>query len=104
MSVQPSILRIATGLGRRAQAASPSKRRAENDQRQIDRPWTEQTICSFLTPPAQSNKRVRGIQIVDVKDLEPVLRSKLEDVVAHASEEDMQSLRRSIDASREVRA
>ena len=57
-----------------------------------------------MTPPAQSNKRVRGIQIVDVKDLEPVLRSKLEDVFAHASEEDMQSLRRSIDASPEVRA
>lgn len=41
------------------------------------------------TPPAQTNNRIRSIQIVDVKDLEPTLRSKLDDVVAHASEEDM---------------
>ncbi len=50
------------------------------------------------TPPAQSSPVIRSIQVVDVKDLKPALRSKVEDVVAHTSEDDMQSLRKSIDA------
>jgi hypothetical protein len=54
------------------------------------------------TPPAQSDKVIRSIQIVEVKDLEPALRSRLEDLVAHASEEDIQSLRKSIDATPET--
>src|SRR5258705_5629681 len=40
-------------------------------------------------PPAQSSTIIRNIQVVDVKD-------------AHTSEEDMQSLRRSIDATPEA--
>ena len=49
-------------------------------------------------PPAQSSTVIRSIQVVDVKDLKPEVRSKIDDVVAHTSEEDMQSLRKSIDA------
>jgi hypothetical protein len=53
-------------------------------------------------PPAQSSTVIESIQVVDVKDLKPEVRSKVDDVVAHASEEDMQSLRKSIDATPEV--
>ena len=54
------------------------------------------------TPPAQSGTVLRSIQVVDLKDLKPAVRSKVDDVVAHTSEEDMQSLRKSIDATPEV--
>jgi Spy/CpxP family protein refolding chaperone len=54
------------------------------------------------TPAAQSNKLIQSVQIVDVKDLKPEMRSKVEDVVARTSEEDMQSLRKSIDATPEA--
>ena len=54
------------------------------------------------TPPAQSNKLIKSVQIVNVKDLKPEMRSKVEDVVARTSEEDMQSLRKSVDATPEA--
>jgi Spy/CpxP family protein refolding chaperone len=54
------------------------------------------------TPPAQSSTVIRRIQVVDVKDLTPAVRSKVDDVVAQTSEEDMQSLRKSIDATPEA--
>jgi hypothetical protein len=54
------------------------------------------------TPPAQSNKLIQSIQIVNVKDLKPEMRAKVDDVVAHTSEEDLQSLRKSIDATLEA--
>jgi hypothetical protein len=50
------------------------------------------------TPPAQSSTVIRSIHVVDVKELQPSVRSKVDDIVAHTSEEDMQSLRKSIDA------
>jgi hypothetical protein len=54
------------------------------------------------TPPDQSSTVIRSIQVVDIKDLKPALRSKVDEVVAHTSEEDMQSLRNSIDATPEA--
>jgi len=54
------------------------------------------------TPPAQSGTAVRSIQVVDVKDLKPEVRSKVDDIVAQTSEEDIQSLRKSIDATPEA--
>src|SRR6202022_1816588 len=54
------------------------------------------------TPPDQSSTVIRSIQVVDIKDLKPALRSKVDEVVAHTSEEDMQSLRKSIDAPPEA--
>ena len=54
------------------------------------------------TPPAQSSPVIRRIQVVDVKDLTPAVRSKVDDVVAHTSDEDMQSLRKTIDATPEA--
>jgi hypothetical protein len=38
------------------------------------------------------------------RHLKPAVRSKVDEVVAHTSDEDMQSLRKSIDASPEVAA
>jgi hypothetical protein len=49
--------------------------------------------------PAQSSPAIRSILVVDVKDLKPVARSKVDDIVAHTSEQDMQALRQSIDAT-----
>jgi hypothetical protein len=54
------------------------------------------------TPPDQSSTLIRSIQVVDIKDLKPVLRSKVDDIVAHTSDEGMQSLRKSIDATPEA--
>ena len=54
------------------------------------------------TPPAQSSTVIRSIQVVDIKELEPALRSKVDEVVAQTSEEDLQSLRKSIDATPEA--
>jgi hypothetical protein len=59
---------------------------------------------SEQTPPAESSTIIRSIQVVDVKDLKPALRSKVDEVIAHTSDEDMRSLRKSIDASPEVAA
>jgi len=53
-------------------------------------------------PPAQSSTVIRSIQVVDIKDLQPAVRSKVDDVVAQTSEEDLQSLRKSIDATPEA--
>jgi hypothetical protein len=53
------------------------------------------------TPPDQSTV-IRAIQVVDVKDLKPEVRSKIEDVAAKTSEDDLRSLRSSIDATPEV--
>ena len=54
------------------------------------------------TPPAQSNKLIQRVQIVNVKDLKPEMRSKVDEAVARTSEQDMQSLRKSIDATPEA--
>jgi len=55
------------------------------------------------TSPDQSSKVViRSIQVVNVKDLKPEMRSKVDEVAARTSEEDMQSLRKSIDATPEA--
>jgi hypothetical protein len=54
------------------------------------------------TPTDQSSAVIRSIQVVDVKDLKPVARSKVDDIVKRTSEEDVQSLRKSIDATPEV--
>jgi hypothetical protein len=52
--------------------------------------------------PAQSSTVIRSIQVVDVKDLQPAVRSKVDEIVAQTSEEDVQSLRKSIDATPEA--
>src|SRR5438105_777445 len=43
--------------------------------------------------PSQSSTVIRSIQVVDVKDLEPAVRTKVDEVVAQTREEDIQSLR-----------
>jgi hypothetical protein len=54
------------------------------------------------TPPAQSSTIIRSIRVVDLKELQAAVRSKVDDVVAQTSEEDLQSLRKSIDATPEA--
>jgi hypothetical protein len=49
--------------------------------------------------PAQSSTVIRSIQVVDIKALEPAIRSKVDELVARTSDEDMQSLRRLIDST-----
>jgi hypothetical protein len=50
-------------------------------------------------PPAQSSAVIRSIQVVDIKQVQPAVRAKVDEIVAQASEEDIQSLRKSIDAT-----
>jgi hypothetical protein len=52
--------------------------------------------------PSQSSTVIRSIQVVDVKDLQPAVRSKVDELVAQTREEDIQSLRKSIDATPEA--
>jgi hypothetical protein len=54
------------------------------------------------TPPDQSSTVIRSIQVVDIKDLKPAVRSKVDEIVAQTSAEDIQSLRKSIDATPEA--
>jgi hypothetical protein len=65
-------------------------------------PETQAQTPPAQTPPAQSSPIIRSIQVVDIKDLKPALRAKVDEVVAHTSEDDMQSLRKSIDATPEA--
>jgi len=58
-----------------------------------------QSEAQTSPPPAQSGTMIRSVQVVEVKDLTPAVRSKVDDVVAHTSEKDLQSLRKSIDAT-----
>ncbi|QOZ37619.1 hypothetical protein [Bradyrhizobium sp. CCBAU 53421] len=55
-------------------------------------------------PQAQSEEStvIRTIQVVDVKELKPEVRSRVEAVIAKASEDDLKNLRGSIDASQEA--
>jgi hypothetical protein len=55
------------------------------------------------TPRDQSSTVIRSIQVVDVKDLKPAVRSKVDEIVAQTSDEEMQSLRKAIDASPEAK-
>jgi Spy/CpxP family protein refolding chaperone len=50
----------------------------------------------------QSSTVIRSIQVVDVKDLQPAVRAKVDELVARTREEDIQSLRKSIDATPEA--
>jgi len=52
--------------------------------------------------PAQSSAVIRSIQVVDIKQLQPDVRAKIDEIVAHTSEEDLQSLRKSIDETPEA--
>jgi hypothetical protein len=52
----------------------------------------------------QSGTVIRSIQVVDVKDLQPAVRSKVDELVAQTPDEDIQSLRKSIDATPEATA
>jgi hypothetical protein len=53
-------------------------------------------------PSTQSSTAIRAIQVVDIKELQPAVRSKVEEIAAQASAKDMQSLRESIDATPEA--
>ncbi|WP_246799987.1 hypothetical protein [Bradyrhizobium sp. ERR14] len=50
-------------------------------------------------PSTQSSTEIRSIQVVDVKELQPAVRAKVDELVAHTSDKDIQSLRQSIDAT-----
>src|ERR1700682_2741703 len=52
----------------------------------------------------QSATVIRSIQVVDVKDLQPAVRSKVDELVANTREEDIQSLRKSLAATPEAAA
>jgi hypothetical protein len=54
------------------------------------------------TPRAQSSPVIRSIQVVAIKELEPAIRSKIDELVAHTSDEDMQSLRHLIESTPEA--
>jgi Spy/CpxP family protein refolding chaperone len=56
------------------------------------------------TQTPQSSTVIRSIQVVDVKDLQPTVRSKVDELVAATREEDIQSLRKSIDETPEATA
>lgn len=67
--------------------------------------WVQAQGAPPKAPPqAQSDETtvIRSIQVVDIKDLQPEVRSKVEEVVAKASEDDLRKLRGSIDASAEA--
>jgi serine protease inhibitor ecotin len=52
--------------------------------------------------PSDQSAVIRSIQVVNIKDLKPEVRSKVENAAAQTSEDDLRSLRKSIDATPEV--
>ncbi|TWB94631.1 hypothetical protein FBZ93_10971 [Bradyrhizobium macuxiense] len=66
--------------------------------------WAQTQGTQPNTPQAESEQpaTIKTIQVVDVKELKPEVRSRVEAVIAKASEEDLKSLRGSIDASTEA--
>src|SRR5260370_6326735 len=54
------------------------------------------------TPPDQSSTVIQSIQIVDIKQLQPAVRAKVDEIVKHTSKKEMQSLRELIDSSPEA--
>jgi hypothetical protein len=63
--------------------------------------WVQAQGAQPKPPPqAQSDQPavIRSIQVVNIKDLKPEMRSKVEDVVATKSEDDLRKLRESLDA------
>jgi len=52
--------------------------------------------------PAESGVVIKSIQVVEIKQLQPEVRAKVDEIVAQTSEEDLQSLRKSIDATPEA--
>ena len=54
--------------------------------------------------PSDQTTVIRSIQVVNIKDLKPEVRSKVESLAAQTSEDDLRSLRSSIDATPEAAA
>jgi hypothetical protein len=54
--------------------------------------------------PSDQSTVIRSIQVVNIKDLKPEVRSKIENAAAQSSENDLRSLRSSIDATPEAAA
>jgi hypothetical protein len=52
--------------------------------------------------PSDQSTVIRSIQVVNIKDLKPEVRSQVENVAAQTSEDDLRSLRSSIDATPET--
>ena len=52
--------------------------------------------------PSDQSTVIRSIQVVNIKDLKPEVRSKVENVAAQTSEDDLRSLLNSIDATPEA--
>lgn len=53
-------------------------------------------------PPSQAQQsapQIKSVQIVDIQDLPQDVRSQVDELASKTSEQDMQSLRKSIDAS-----
>lgn len=48
--------------------------------------------------PAKSSATVRSVKVVDLKELQPEMRSQVEKFASTTKQEDMSSLRKSIDA------
>jgi hypothetical protein len=65
-------------------------------------PALVQVQAEKATSPAQSSVAIRSIKVVDVRELQPEVRSTVDAVVAHTSQEDMQSLRKAIDDTPEA--
>jgi hypothetical protein len=79
-------LLLGTPVVVQAQGASPQPNAQEQQQQQ----------------PDQSGEVIRAIQVVEVKQLQPAVQAKVDEIVKQTSEEDMQSLRKSIDATPEA--
>ncbi|MEH2500429.1 serine protease inhibitor ecotin [Bradyrhizobium sp. AZCC 1678] len=67
--------------------------------------WVQAQGAQPKAPPqAESDQStvIRSIQVINIKDLKPEVRSKVEDAVATTSENDLQKLRDSIDTTPEA--
>ena len=63
--------------------------------------WVQAQGAQPEAPQARSDPStvIRNIQVLDIKDLKPEARSKVDAIAANLSEEDLQTIRNSIDAT-----
>jgi len=60
-------------------------------------PQAQESPASPASPAQPQQPVIRAVQVVDIKQLQPEVRAKVDEIVAQTSEEELRSLRKSID-------
>ncbi len=68
----------------------------------MDRLWRQRLRLQQSQTESEKGVAIRSIQVVDVQELKGDVRSQVDDLVAHTKQEQMNSLRKTIEATPEA--